>query len=174
MRFSRECRRVESFLNCGFLLSRLAPHGDSGILSRVAHSSSYKPPARPLGLLRQCLLHCQHGGLWSRASHARREPVRAVGLHPLPKWSLCTEAGSKRYINIIGQRNGVWPPACVTSSSGRTSRPGEPRSNPQGAGTDRPCCLLSTACLKTNSTILRETCEDRRARLPCGDAVPDV
>ena len=33
----------------------------------------------------------------------------------------------------------------VTSSSGRTSRPGDPRPNPQGSGTDRPCCLLSTA-----------------------------
>ena len=32
--------------------------------------------------------------------------LRAVRLHPLPKWSHCTEAGSKRYINIIGQRNG--------------------------------------------------------------------
>ena len=68
----------------------------------------------------------------------------------------------------------MWPPACVTSSSGRTSRPGDPRSNPQGAGTDRPCCLLSTACLKTNSTLQREICEDRHARLPCGDAFPEV
>ena len=69
--------------------------------------------------------------------------LRAVGLHPLPKWSHCTEAGSKRYINIIGQRNGVWPPACVISSSGRTSRPGDPRPNPQGAGADRPYLSLS-------------------------------
>ena len=61
--------------------------------------------------LRNGLLPFQHDGLWSRASHARRKLVRAVGLHPLPKWSHCTEAGSKRYINIIGQRNGVWPPA---------------------------------------------------------------
>ena len=76
--------------------------------------------------IRNGLLPFQHDGLWSRASHARRELVRAVGLHPLPKWSHCTEAGSKRYTNIIGQRNGVWPPACVISSSGRTSRPGDP------------------------------------------------
>ena len=99
--------------------------------------------------LRNGLLPFQHGGLWSWASHVRRELLRAVGLHPLSKWSHCTEAGSKRYINIIGQRNGVWPPACVISSSGRTSRPGDPRPNPQGAGTDRPCCLLSTACQPT-------------------------
>ena len=26
----------------------------------------------------------------------------------------------------------------------------------------------------TNSTLRRETCEDRHARLPCGDAVPEV
>ena len=69
--------------------------------------------------------------------------LRAVGLHPLPKWSHCTEAGSKGYINIIGPRNGVWPPACVISSSGRTTRPGDPRPNPQGAGADRPYLLLS-------------------------------
>ena len=97
-----------------------------------------------------------------------------VCTHSLPKGSHCAEAGSDRYINIIVQRNGVWPPACVTSSSGRTSQQGDPRSNPQGAGADRPCCLLSTACLKTNSTTRRETCEDRHARLPCGDAVPEV
>ena len=63
--------------------------------------------------IRNGLLPFQHGGLWSRASS---------GSAPLPKWSHCTEAGSKRYINIIGQRNGVWPPACVISSSGRTSQ----------------------------------------------------
>ena len=32
--------------------------------------------------------------------------VRAVGLHPLPEWSHCTEAGSKRYINFIGRGTG--------------------------------------------------------------------
>ena len=78
------------------------------------------------------------------------------------------------------QQHTVWPEErgvaarLVTSSSGRTSRPGDPRPNPEGAGTDRPCCLLSTACLSTNSTLQRETCEDRHARLPCGDAVPEV
>ena len=89
--------------------------------------------------IRNGLLPFQHDGLWSRASHARRELVRAVGLHPLPKWSHCTEAVSK----IIGQMNGVWPPACVISSSGRTSWPGDPRPNPQGAGADRPYLSLS-------------------------------
>ena len=54
---------------------------------------------------------------------------------------------------------------------GRTFWPGDPRSNPPGARTDRSCCLLSTACLKTNRTLRRETCEVRRARLPRGDAV---
>ena len=38
---------------------------------------------------------------------------------------------------------GVWLPACVISSSGRTSRLGDPRSNPDGAGADRPFLLLS-------------------------------
>ena len=86
--------------------------------------------------LRNGLLPFQHGGLWSRASHVRRQLL-------VPKWSHCAEAGSERYINIIGQRNAVWPPACVISSSGRTSRPGDPRPNPQGARTDLPCLLLS-------------------------------
>ena len=96
------------------------------------------------------------------------------GLHRLPKWSHCTEAGSKRYISVIGQRNGVWPPACVISSSGRTSRPGDPRPNPQGAGADRPYLLLSKREEDTNSTPQRETCKDRRVRPPRGDAVPEV
>ena len=82
--------------------------------------------------------------------------------------------GSRRYINIIGQRNAVWPPACVTSRSGRTSRPGDPCPNPQGAGADRPYLLLSKREKDTNSTPRRETCEDRHARLPCGDEVPEV
>ena len=47
----------------------------------------------------------------SQLTPIRREPLRALGLHPLPKCSHCTETGSKRYINIIGQRNSVWPPA---------------------------------------------------------------
>ena len=76
-----------SFLNYGSLPSRFAPYGDSGILSRVAHSPYYKPPARPLGLLRQCLLHCQHVGLWSQASHYADNVVYGLwGLHPQPKW----------------------------------------------------------------------------------------
>ena len=62
------CGPVESVLST---LARKA-YGDSGILSRVAHSPNYKPPARPLGLLRQCLLHCQHVGLWSQISHVCR------------------------------------------------------------------------------------------------------
>ena len=97
------------------------------------------------------------------------ELLRAVGLHPL-KWSHCTEADSKTYINITGQRNGVWPPACVTSRSGRTSWPGDPRPNPQGAGADRPYLLLSKRERATNSTLRRETCEDkhRAAVRGCG------
>ena len=94
--------------------------------------------------LRSGLLPFQHGGPQSMACHVRRELLLAVGLHPLPKWSHCTEAGSRRYINIIGKWNGVWPPACVTLRSGRTSQPGDPRPNPQGAGADRPYLLLST------------------------------
>ena len=101
------------------------------------------------GLIRQCLLHCQHGGLWSWTRHVRRELLQAVGLHPLPKWTHCTEAGSKKYINI-SQRNVVWPRACVTSRWRRTSRPGDPCPNLQGAGTDRPCLLLSIRVRTTN------------------------
>ena len=119
---------------------------------------------------------CSHASMvvsGLRTSHARRELVRAAGLHPLPKWSHCTAADSERYINFVGQRNGVCPPACVTSRSGRTSRPGDPCPNPQGAGADRPRCLLSMCAGATNSTPRRETCEDRHARLPCGDARSD-
>ena len=164
-----------SFLSCGFLPSRLSPYGYSGILSRVAHSSSHKPPARPLGLLRQCLLHCQHVGLWSQANHyADNVGVRAAGSAPTAQMAQSQHVCGQYSSTQSGQRNGVWPPACVTSRLGRTSRPGDPRPNPQGAGTDQPCCLLSTACLSTNSTLRRETCEDRHARLPCGDAIPEV
>ena len=38
----------------------------------------------------------------------------------------------------------------VNSRSGRTSRPGDPRPNPQGAGTDRPYFLLSNQCVPSN------------------------
>ena len=74
-------------------------------------------------------------------------PLRVVGLH---KWSHCTEAGSKGYIN------NYWPEVrgltarLVTSRSGRTSRPGDPRPNPQGARTDRPYLLLSNQGATTN------------------------
>ena len=116
----------------------------------------------------------QHVGLWSQASHYADNVVYGLrGPHPAQmaqSQHVCGQYSSTQ----TGQRNGVWPPAWTASRSGRTSRPGDPRSNPQGAGTDRPRCLLPTACLKTNSTIRRETCEDRHARLPCGDAVPEV
>ena len=89
-------------------------------------------------------------GTGSQLSPLRREPLRAVGLHPLPKWSHCTEAGSKKYINIIGQRNGGVAARLVNSRSGRTSRPGDPRPNPQGAGTDWPYFLLSNQSVPSN------------------------
>ena len=97
--------------------------------------------------LRNGLLPFQHGGLWSRTSHARRELLRAVGLHLLPKGSHCTAADSERYININGQRDGVWPPACVTSLSGRTSRPGVlarilTAPEPTGRAACCPCLLV--------------------------------
>ena len=104
----------------------------------------HRGPARPLPPFeRNGLLPFQHGGLWSRTSHVRRELLRRAGLHPLHKWSHCTDAGSKSCVNLIGQRNGVWPSACVTSRSGRASRSGDPCPNPQGAGTDGPYLLLS-------------------------------
>ena len=72
----------------------------------------------------------------------------------------------------------------VISRSGRTSRPGDPRPNPQGAGADWPYLLLSTCACANNSTLRRETCKDKRARPPsckdkrarppCGDAVPGL
>ena len=65
--------------------------------------------------------------------------------------------------------------AClVTSRSGRTSWPGDHRPNPQGARADRPYLLLSKREEDTNCTLRRETCKDRRARLPRGDAIPEV
>ena len=62
----------------------------------------------------------------------------------------------------------------VTSRLGRTSRPGDPCPNPQGAGADRPYLSLYKKISATNCTPRRETCEDRHARLPCGHAVPEV
>ena len=53
--------------------------------------------------LRNGLLPFQHGGLWSWASHVRRELLRAVGLHPLSKWS----ARSARLWTV--QQHTVWP-----------------------------------------------------------------
>ena len=58
--------------------------------------------------------------------------------------------------------------ALVNSRSGRTSRPGDPRPNPQGAGADRPYLLLSNQEEDTNCTLRRETYEERHARLLCG------
>ena len=51
---------------------------------------------------------------------------------------------------------------------------GDPRSNPQGAGADRPYLLLSTREKDTNGTLRRETCEDRHTRPPRSDAIPEV
>ena len=48
-----------------------------------------------------------------------------------PNGATVQKRAARGTFNIIGQRNGVWPPACVISSSGRTSRPGDPRSNPR-------------------------------------------
>ena len=62
----------------------------------------------------------------------------------------------------------------VNSRSGRTSRPGDPRPNPQHAGADLPYLLLSMCAFSTNNTLRRETCEGKCARPPCGDAVPEV
>ena len=59
------------------------------MFSSSQHRASpyYKPPARPLDFLRQCLLHCQHVGLWSLASHYADNVVYGLrGLHPQPKW----------------------------------------------------------------------------------------
>ena len=44
----------------------------------------------------------------------------------------------------------------------------------KAAGADRPYLLLSTREEDTNCTVRRETWEDRRARLPRGDAIPEV
>ena len=140
-RLSRECCRVEveselcdahvlhivslspSLLRSIRAVRGFVPRGTLHFFTRVQRVRC--------SCLRNGLLPFQHGGLWSRASHARRELVRAVGLHPLcPNGATFAEVD--RCINIIGQRNGVRPPACVTSSLGRTSRPGDPRSNPQG------------------------------------------
>ena len=132
-----------SFLRCGSLPSRFAPYGDSGILFRVARSPYYKPPARPLGLLRQCLLHCQHGH--RSFTYAGNFVYGLYGLPPTAQMAQSQHVCGQHSSTQSGPVGRVWPPACVTSSSGRTSLPGDPRSNPQSAGTDRPCCLLSTA-----------------------------
>ena len=80
--------------------------------------------------LRNGLLPFQHGGLWSRTSHVCREPQRAVGLHPLSKWSAVStyvdstaahtlarwEGGLPRVKDVLPGRGGL----------DRTTKPPEP------------------------------------------------
>ena len=66
----------------------------------------------------------------------------------------------------------MWPPSWTASSSGRTSGRVILDRIHQGAGTDGPY-LLAAHCVSENQQHLRrETWEDRRARLPRGDAIP--
>ena len=107
--------------------------------------------------LRNGLLPLQHDGLWSRASHARRKLVRAVGLHPLPKLEPLYRSGQQEvHQHYWPEERGV-AARLVNSRSGRTSRPGDPRPNPQGAGADRPYLLLPKREEDTNCTLRRET-----------------
>ena len=163
------------FMSCPYFnTSRLRCR--SGVYPEWHFTLLHRGPARPLPLPTEHAAHAP--ACWSLVTGQSRTPVTSC-----TGCGVCThspnDAESARLWTV--QQHTVWPEErgvaarLVTSSSGRTSRPGDPRPNPQGAGTDGPCCLLSTACLSTNSTLRRETCEDRHARLPCGgDAVPEV
>ena len=91
--------------------------------------------------LQNGLLPFQHGGLWSRDSHA-------VGLHPLRKWSHCTEGGQQE----VHQH--YWPEewsvaARLCDLAFGDVLPGRVilARIPRGAGADRPFLLLSHMCV---------------------------
>ena len=137
-------------MSCPSLLQHFTSMVPLGGLSRVAlyySSQGSSASAAPV-----------YGACCTRSSMlvSGHRPVMYTVNEPCTGSGVCTHspngAESARLWTV--QQHTVWPEErgvaarLVTSSSGRTSRPGDPRPNPQGAGTDRPCCLLSTACLK--------------------------
>ena len=104
--------------------------------------------------------------------------VSPPSARPLPLYTETSHVRRKRRAaeqHVCGQySNTLWPeercdPRLCDLAFG--SYFPAPCPNPQGAGADRLCCLLPTACLKANSTLRRETWE---TRLPRGDAIPEV
>ena len=71
--------------------------------------------------LRNGLLPFQHGGLWSRALSCPPRTSTGSGSAPTVQMEPLYRSGQQKYINIVGQKNKMWPPTYVTSRSGRTS-----------------------------------------------------
>ena len=134
----------------------------SGTLNSSQGSSASAAPA--YGMV------CSHSSMVVSGHGPAMYADNFYGQWSAPQMEPLYEPGSKRYINNTGHRNGVWPPACVTSRS----RSGDPPPNPQGAGADGSYLSLSMCACATNSTLRRETCEDRHARLPCGNEAREV
>ena len=172
---SREWSRgavIQNFLEVDFLLELRIPPFSIGAIRRLGDFI----PSRPLFIL--------------QASSASAGLVTAISA-PVPAWwspvkdQPCTPraftgSGSAPTAPMeplyrSGQKEvhqHYWPEErdvaarLVTSRSGRASRPGDPRPNPQGARADLPYLLLSTCACANNSTPRRETCKDKRARPP--------
>ena len=124
--------------------------------------------------------------------------LRKNAAHAPACWSLATDQSHTQVTSCTGgvcthspqgavsarlwtvQQHTVWPEERGVAARlcdlafGTYFSLGDPWPNPQGAGTDRPCCLLPTACPKTNSTLRRETWEGRHASLPREDAIPGL
>ena len=88
--------------------------------------------------IRNFLLPFQHDGLWSRASHARRELVRAAGLHTLPKLSAVST-----YVDSTAAHRLARGPPSWTAGGGldRTTKAPEP--------TGRAACCPLRVCQPT-------------------------
>ena len=92
-----------------------------------------------------------------------------MDLHPQPKWQRVSTYVDGTAAHRLAGWEGCGRPLGLPRVRDVLPGGGGLDRTTKGAGTDRPCCLLPTACLKTNSTLRRETCEERHARLPCGE-----
>ena len=126
---------VSGFLSC------LRGHPPSSILGDPTGGYSGGVPVRIRAAMDQ--------GSGSQLSSVRREPLRRWVCTHCPNGATVQKRAARGTSTLLARGAGCGP-ACVTSRLGRTSGPGDPRPNPQGAGTDRPHLLLSNQGATTN------------------------
>ena len=100
--------------------------------------------------LRNGLLPFQHGGLWSWASHVRRELLRAVGLHPLSNGAQGQHVCGQYSSTQSGQRNGVGHP--LGDLAFGTYFPAGGSSPESSRRRSRPAVLLAVHCVSEKPT----------------------